>query len=65
MCQVLQYLPLHLILLAGCCVRALIMLGNIANGRFEAAEIENATREMMLLVIEAQEQLWADMRVNA
>ena len=44
---------------------ALIMLGNIANARYEAAEIDDATREMMLLVIEAQEQLWADMRVNA
>ena len=44
---------------------ALIVLGNVARASFNAAEIENTVREMIVLVVAAQEKLWADMRVNA
>ena len=43
---------------------ALIMLGDLCNDRYDKCEIEDAVSEIMQLIVEAQQQLWADVRVS-
>ena len=45
--------------------KAMIALADVVNARYEKSEVEGAIREVMQLVVAAQQQLWADVRVSA
>ena len=44
--------------------KALIMCGFVTNDRRDKSEADATIREVMSLIITAQEQLWADVRIS-